>query len=301
VQPDIFASLLNGRFNSWDRNQLHMIFAYMDDSSDGYRAEYFVSGGAIAGEERWIKSRPTDQRSFYIDWSVTCKDLKNPFHSAECSSQHGDFKGWTKPACAAFMDRLVNIIVSHGISGFASIVPIRLYKQVFPEAKLYDPYYLTVRHTLLALAGMGQLEKDRFGFGGLKCWFELDRKTKPTIERIYDALKKLKTWEPASSLEETPNFDTKKLVPLQAADMIAREAFRRYMYPGQSSKETDQMKGQLNFACWNLPTLEYLRDHGGPSDMGALARWHTNPDPPPPFDVFSPPSVDINLGVESML
>jgi hypothetical protein len=268
----------------------------MDDSSDGLRAEYFVSGGIIAGEERWARSRPEDQRSFHIDWGVACKDLTKPFHSAECASQHGDFEGWTKPECAAFMDRLVDIIVTHNVSGFASIVPIKLYRRVFPEAKPYDPYYLAVRHTLLALAGIGQMEKDKYGFGGLKCWFEYDKKTKPTIEQIYEKLRNIQTWKPASCLQEFPSFENETLVPLQAADMVAREAFRRYMYPTQLSKQTEQMKAQLNFVCWNVPTLEYLRDHGGPSDMESLARWDSNPDYPPPFDVFAPPgTVDIQL------
>jgi hypothetical protein len=265
-----------------------MIFGYMDDSSDGYRADYFVSGGVVASEERWTKSRPSDLKAFHVDWmsALALRQVDGPFHSADCASRRGAFVGWEKEDCNALMRNLVDIIVDHGISGFASIVPIKTYKQVFPRAKTYDPYYLAVRHTLVILSEIGQMEKDSYGFGGMKCWFEYSRDTKPTIERIYEDLKNVKTWKPANSLKETANFEGKEVVPLQSADMVAREAFRRYMYPTQSSKQTEQMKSQLNFACWNLATLEYLRDHGGPNDMEAFTNWKTNADRPPQFDVF---------------
>ncbi len=189
-----------------------MVFSYFDDSSDERRTKYFAAGGLIGGEDQWF--------TFDLQWLDATRDLNKPFRSTECECQHGQFKNWTKPRCNALMDRLVTVIRFYALMGFASIVPIGAYRRVFPNSGEFDPYYLAVTHTIINMATIGHNIHHN-----VKLWLEDSSSTKASSNRIYDDLKELKGWAPGRRLKGI-SFDPKSLCPLQAADLVAREAFK---------------------------------------------------------------------------
>jgi hypothetical protein len=256
-----------------------MLFSYFDDSSDPRHQKYFAVGGLIGGERQWTQ--------LHVPWAVATIDLAHPFRSTDCECQRGQFASWSKADCDALMDRLVTIILDLELHGFASVVPIADYKAVFPNADEYDPYYLAVRHTLINMAHLGQLYKEKWGIEGMSCWLEDSDATSATTGRIYRELRKVKTWPAAQSLAPSPNFDDKTLHQLQAADLVAREAFKHFLNFGQRPTRipVKRMSNLLDFIAWDRATLEYLRDNGGPEDLEQLtgwADWQARGKPQPP-------------------
>ena len=250
-----------------------MLFSYFDDSSDARREKYFAAGGLIGGEDQWF--------TFDLRWLDATRELKDPFRSTDCECNHGQFKHWSKTKCNALMDSLVSIIRFYRLSGFASIVPIDEYRQVFPSAEEFDPYYLAVTQTIINMGVLG------YNLGhSMKLWFEDNNETSPTTLRIYQDLRRVKTWPPASRLSNI-DFGGKELCPLQAADLVAREAFKHIDNLGVRPTRipAKRMEDRLNFIVWNRETLEYLRDNGGPNNLELLTSWGDR-GPVPQMKVF---------------
>jgi hypothetical protein len=253
-----------------------MLVSYFDDSSDKRREHYFACGGLIGHESQWF--------TFDLKWIDATHGLKKPFHSTECEGGHGQFhdKNWPKPKREALMDSLVKIIGDYRLSGFASIVPIDEYRAVFPNSGRFDPYYLSVRHTLINMAVIA----DRIG-DDMEVWFEDSRETSPTSLGIYNKIRSLTQWKPASRVSRGIRFVGKGICPLQAADLVAREALKHIQNDGiqPTRKAVQAMSERLAFIKWNRDTLTYLRDNGGPEDYELLTNWERGGNPPR-MDVF---------------
>lgn len=251
-----------------------MLFSYFDDSSDDRRQKYFAAGGLIGGEDQWF--------TFDMRWLDATRELKEPFRSTDCECNHGQFKRWKKQKCNALMDKLVTVIRFHQLMGFASIVPITEYRQVFPDSEEFDPYYLAVTHTIINMATLGYNIRH-----GVKLWFEDSTVTSQSTLRIYQSLRGLKTWNAAFRLQNI-DFGGKELCPLQAADLVAREAFKHIDNLGSRPTRipTKRMHDSLSFIVWNRPTLEYLRDNGGPNNLELLTSWGLHGRTVPPMTVF---------------
>lgn len=261
-----------------------MLFSYFDDSSDPRHARYFAVGGLIGGESQWTK--------MHVPWAVATINLKEPFRSTDCECRQNQFAGWTVQQCSDLMDRLVEIILNLKLHGFASVVPIADYKTVFPNSNEYDAYYLAVRHTIINMAHIGHAYKSKWGIEGMSCWFEDSAATSKTTGRIYREIREVQSWPVAQSLSPSPIFESKTLRQLQAADLVAREAFKHFDNLGvrKTRIPVQRMSDLLAFIVWDVPTLEYLRDHGGPEDLELLTSWENcderNRPRPPLFKTF---------------
>lgn len=273
---DSFSILARASRNPTDRPRQHaMLFSYFDDSSDPKRERYFAAGGLIGGEAQWTQ--------LHVPWAVATIDLKEPFRSTDCECQKGQFKAWTKNACDQLIRKLVTIIVDLELHGFASIVPSDEYRGVFPRSGEYDPYYLAIRHTIINMAELGHSASKKIKSGGMECWFEQSHSTSNRTKTLYDELRAVASWEPAKSLKGI-HFAGKDLHQLQTADLIAREAFKHFDNQGLRPTRIPmrRMSKLLNFIVWRKEQLEYLRDNGGPEDLGLLTTWGRNPNKPKP-------------------
>ena|ERR1022692_585592 len=278
---DIFSLVAKGGRNPEDPARWHaMLLSYFDDSSDGKHRYYFAVGGLVGPESQWS--------DFHAPWALATKNLKEPFRSTECECQEGQFKGWDKSDCDALMDRLVSIVLDQRIHGYASVVPIATYKSVFPNCDEYDPYYLAIRHSIINMGELGHKEQRLRGTGGMKCWFEDSTATRGKTRLIYEALRDLESWKASVSLAPNAQFEPKTLRPLQAADLIAREAYKHFINLGRRKTRipVDRLKHLLNFHLWSRPSLEFLRDNGGPEDINLLTSWESSIPKPPQFDRY---------------
>lgn len=277
LPEDRFAIIARGGGNLDDRPRLHaMLLSYFDDSSDSSHKEYFAVGGLIGGEKQWS--------DFYVPWAVATIELKEPFRSTECECQQGQFATWPKPQCDALMRKLVSIVLNQDLHGYASVVPVGDYRAVFPDAKEYDPYYLAVRHTIINMAELGYKEQQRYGSGGVSCSFEDSEATGDTVSEIYRQLRRVESWAAARSLAPSAILEGKETRPLQAADLIAREAFKHFHNLGRRGTRipVSRLRKVLNFSLWDGRTLAYLRDNGGPDNLELLTSWGSPKRPKPP-------------------
>jgi|SRR5882762_35226 len=266
------AALIRAGRNSSDPHGYHaMLFSYFDDSSDERRQKYFACGGLIGGEAQWL--------TFDALWANATRDLIEPFRSTECECNQKQFKEWPKSRCNALMDALVGLLQNYMLSAFASIVPIADYKDVFPDCKKYDPYYLAVRHTILNMAHIGWAGRHH-----VKLWFEDNPATSPMTLKIYNEVKSVKNWDPATYLLGI-TFGSKSLYPLQAADLVAREAFKHVDNLGTRSTRIPMKRlgNRAAFALWRKEALVHLRDNGGPENIELLTSWEQTEPPPIPY------------------
>lgn len=276
-----FASIVAGGRNPGGPERSHaMLWTYLDDSSDDQRQRYVAIGGLIADEGQWNRS------SFHVDWAVATKDLKEPFRSTDCETQHGQFEGWDKRDCDALMAKLVGILVSQQLHSFASVVPVGLYRRCFPNADEYAPYYLAVTHAVIGMAAIARMHHEALGFGGMECWFEDSEATRSHTKKIYMDLKNLTSWPDARFLAPSPHFEDKTLWALQAADLVAREAFKHFDNLGNRGTRipVKRMVHLINFARWNDDCLAFLSKNGGPTDLSLLSSWSMNASMPK-FDI----------------
>ena len=65
------------------------------------------------------------------------------------------------------------------------------------------------------------------------------------------------------------------MLELQAADLIAREAFKYADNLGvrRTRMPVKRLKDRMSFHLWNRECLEFLRDRGGPENLRFLAEW----------------------------
>lgn len=276
LSKDPFSVIARGSRNPEEPLRQHaMLLSYFDDSSDPKRERYFATGGLVGIESQW--------NDLYVPWALATIDLKEPFRSTDCETQHGQFQDWGRGVCDRLMDKLVTIIVDLQLLGFASIVPIADYQAVFPKSGEYDPYYLAVRHTIINMAEIGHRIGQEIANVGMDCWFEESCATSGTTLRLYQELRAVSSWPQSKSLRGI-HFGDKELRPLQAADLVAREAFKHFDNQGirPTRIPMQRMSKHSNFIVWRREHLEYLRDNGGPDDLELLTTWGRSSDKPKP-------------------
>jgi hypothetical protein len=165
------------------------------------------------------------------------------------------------------MSKLVTIIQSTRLGGFASIVPIQAYKAAFPNCSDDEPYQLTIPHTIMNMAFIA----DSWDID-VRIWFELGG-PKGFTEGTFEAIKKM-GWRPASRLSKV-KFDSKNLRPLQAADLLAREAFKYIDNLGirPTRVPVRRLGESVFFIAWSEEALRHLARNGGPQNLDLLAHW----------------------------
>ena len=157
------------------------------------------------------------------------------------------------------------------------MIPIQEYHSVFPGSGEYDPYFLALKHMLINMAYIGAMMTERarrHAIIGIKIWHEESPATTAGAFQTYGELKALKKWEDGNYLSGFA-VANKKLMALQGADLLAREAFKHADNLGirPTRRPVKALKNRINFHLWNRECLEYLRSSGGPSNLEALTMW----------------------------
>jgi hypothetical protein len=115
----------------------------------------------------------------------------------------------------------------------------------------------------------------------VKFWFEdSTKRQKAATNRVYDGMRELRCWKKRDVLGGI-SFDPKTLRPLQAADLVAREAFKHANNLGirASRKPMKRLWPRISFLLWTREELEQLKRRGWPDDLGALCCWGSEPNP----------------------
>jgi len=238
-----------------------MIFSYFDDSSDDKREKHIAVGGII-GHEIWLNL-------FEGRWIEETKDLEKPFRSTDCECQHGQFTEWEKPDCDALMKRLVEVIAdeNYGVGSFAFSVSVPLYREVFPDSGQNDPVRLVVAHAIVEMARLAKKHEEK-----IQLWFE-EGPFQSLINQTYIDFKALESWkwDERGRLSQI-SFNDKNLIPLQAADLIAREGYKIADNHGRRPvrKPVLGIWNRMAMGWYTKDSLELLRTKGWPNDLEAV-------------------------------
>ncbi|HSR09697.1 MAG TPA: hypothetical protein VLM42_21375 [Bryobacteraceae bacterium] len=241
---------------------------YFDDSGDDKKKRFSAVGGLVGAPIQWSYLEK--------DWSVATYDLRAPFHATDCESQRGCCEGWHVHKTAALMKKLTGIIESHRLCGFGAIVPVAEYRAVFPKSGTDDPYFLALKQTIINMAYVCRLAT----LSGHRDTVTICHETGPTSAaalQIYEDLKALPGWNDSKYLVGFSVGD-KRVCSLQAADLIAREAFK---YPDnlgirKPRKPLKALHKRISFHLWTRATLEHLKAKGGQENLEALTTWGQN-------------------------
>jgi hypothetical protein len=243
------------------------IECYFDDSSDQRREKYYACAGLLGSAYKWD--------SLNALWSLETHELRKPFRASECECGHGQFEDWPRAKRNDLMRRLTGVIYRRNLYGFVSIVPLEAYKEVFPDCGQHDAFLLAATQTIMNMAYLAHtMRKDA------ALWFE-SCETNVAINAVFDSVVAFKEWRPARHLRSI-SFEVKRVYGLQAADLVAREAFKyiddRGMWPPR--KPLLRLKDVLCFTVWNRQALGYLASSGGQSNLGLLATWDAHSEAP---------------------
>lgn len=251
-----------------DSNRVAMLWAYLDESSDGRRERFCAVAGFYATETTWKRLEG--------DWTYLTRELVEPFHSAECECGHGQFSSWEKSKRDRLFSDVCELVKSHNLSSFGSSVSVSDYKEVFPASTDGDPYVLCAGDCMANIAtathGANMLVAP-FALrppSGVQFWVEENRDTAARVTQLYHDLKSISKWRSSYTLNGLTHLG-KQSIGLQMADFLARETFKyrdnRGIRPVR--KPVISLSDYVTFHNWNLPLLRIL-SRGTSAEMLAM-------------------------------
>lgn len=200
----------------WAGKILVMLEAFIDDSSSESGDRRLFLAGYVGTATEWIKFADAWDRDLRANPSI------DYFHMVEAQNLRGQFLGWSERARDRKVLNLAKIISSHDLWSIQCSVSrddyIRIIRPVAPRG-LGNPYFECFFATIVSLARFhhqqGITTPVDFVFdeqGGLGA----------EAVMMYEYVKGFQLPEVAAMLGSTPIFrDDRKVVPLQAADMLA--------------------------------------------------------------------------------
>jgi hypothetical protein len=232
---------------------LRMLRAYFDDSGTHGGSDIVLVGG-IFGYPNQIE---------YLS-DLWAKKLSDPspgklplrrFHMANCHASMGEFAGWNRTATDYLVHELGDFILKSAVWGFAAAI----------ERKPYDEL---ITGDLRRICGEAETFCYINCFRSIRRWareFTSDRNVvlifddrppdkKANVQKIYDAYDQAKGHDPGLPEFASASFASSlKVIPLQAADMIAWEFYQDSM---------DTLRGRKREDGFRRKQLARLVKHG---------------------------------------
>jgi len=196
--------------------------AFIDDSSSSEDDQILLLAGYAQTARVWA--------AFSDEWH---KILRQPpailyCHMTEAESLKGQFLGFTKRERDRKLVKLANVIVKHDPWSIECFVSRKKYEEILEPVIPYDlrgPYFPCFYGTIVTLAR----HHEQMGIT-LPTDFIFDRQGKVGTEAVlwHEEIRKGQKPEIQALMGSTPIFeDDEKVLPLQAADMIAWHLRRR--------------------------------------------------------------------------
>jgi hypothetical protein len=204
-----------------------MALAFVDDSGSGGDSQYFVLAGYVTSEVSWS--------GFVPDWQSVL-DLSpklDYFKMSEAESLKGQFEGCSPHARDERLNQFADVILRYDPWEAAIAVPSKDYNEVLlpvlPKSRT-SPYYSAFIAMVTALSGF-------YRWGGsdelVDFIFDEQDGMQTKAARQYGSFR---GWYPNWRLGRIGFNDEKKVLPLQAADLIAWQT-RRFMASKEGTRE----------------------------------------------------------------
>lgn len=197
-----------------------MVTSYCDDSGRSHTDRVAVVAGYIATVHSW-------EKKFAPAWRRALdKEGVEVMHRADLESFYGEFKeskGWNPTRRTAFVQKLQGIIKRHTYSGIGSAVVKADFEEVMPAwvKDLWGGPWGWCAHACVVL---GRIWCEQTNHDEPIRWvFEIGTCGAREIGNMFNAVHT----DPRYRLErEGYSFETKRVLPLQAADLVAYEMFK---------------------------------------------------------------------------
>jgi len=254
-----------------------MLHAYMDDSGSHDGSHACVIGGYFGGENRW--------KEFERRWKrVLDRNAIQEFHAhvfwrrSSNGEGVGEYRGWTRKRLSNFLDGLLRTIEETEIYPFASGVLLSDWKQLtLREKKIVcggvppdlaqasaNPMFLPFQYVIARMLVHCNPSI------ALHLFFDEDKQSKPWAEICHSRLRgilKLDIPEIAYKMDGLTFADSRRALPLQAADLLAYEAYRycknakgdQFFPVGVTYRRAlRRMKSRDDFWLFDLPRLREI-------------------------------------------
>lgn len=196
--------------------------AFVDDSRSSVNGRNFILAGYVHSAERWLR--------FSDDWkaALDAPPKIDYFHMVEAENLRDEFKNWSAPDRDAKINKLGKVIYKHNPWSFECWVSESAFNEIVRPVAPYDlknPYMVCFYGAIVTVARFHASKAitapvdfvfdEQGGLGAFAVFW-------------YDWIKQRQDPPIAKLLGSTPVFrDDKKVLPLQAADLLAWHLRRR--------------------------------------------------------------------------
>lgn len=195
-----------------------MISSYFDESG--------THAGSVAVAFGGYSGHPDVWKSFEARWIQCLGDHGlSYFHMAEFAGRIPPFDKLGERERVGFISSLIGCINDHDVAGTAIALKRQDFGLVIPEearGRANDPYYLLMMRAMVDVLLYATCRKERVLFT-----FDRRQKVAELAGMLHDAMLSVHPWLKAVLSDQTVFGSREEYVPLQAADLLAYEAYRR--------------------------------------------------------------------------
>jgi hypothetical protein len=201
------------------RSILLVLSAYFDESGHSANSRIVSMAGWLAPPNIW--------GSFSVDWKSVLDDPEfrvSVFHMNDFENQWGEFKsGWNdKNKRYRFLEKLVEVIKGHDLCGIGSVILMSEYEasRELREERTNDAYFLNFQ---LCSSDSVQIVARKFNAERVSFVFATQQEYVGRLPALYQ---KVQSWSNTKRFGPIAYDTPQKMIPLQAADLIAYETFK---------------------------------------------------------------------------
>jgi hypothetical protein len=191
-----------------------VLTVFGDESCDEKEKRVITVSGIAGTHEEWD----------VLEIAWTARTWGKIFHAADCEAGRGDFKGISHKENLKLYADLVKMLARTKMIGFAAIVDLKVYNELFPDTVDNEPYNICFRDVVMHFAEIGYLSIPQ---QKVKFTFDINVKTMTSANELYAYLKSTSDWKYAEYLNDI-SFAQRNNIGIQAADIIARETMKHY-------------------------------------------------------------------------
>jgi Protein of unknown function (DUF3800) len=229
------------------RKLLLMLRGFADESGDDGQSSFLALAGYVLPFEKWV--------AFTEDWEIALK--KRPaikyFHMVEAEHGEGEFLGIQEPFRRMKVNDMVEVIEKHEPLGLSTYIRLKDWEALakpFARIGFENAYYPLFSTIIFLLVGDNLINKSE-----TPVTFIFDEKTAIQHHAVaaYDAVKRGTEVFPHIHrlMGGTPSFeDDKKVLPLQAADLLVWQRRRSLDFPSENRSAWNRLKQTISFECF---------------------------------------------------
>lgn len=234
-----------------------MLQGFIDDSGSNSKSQFYYLAGFILDTQRW--------EEFSDDWDAALKS--NPgidyFKMFRANKRTVEFEGWQESDVQSKVNQLVSVIEKHNpVAIYTVIDRVTFNKMIVPNVRgpyLSDPYQYLFP---LIFDVVAKYQKE-VGIFPTPVDVDFDEQGEAGMhaQSLYPVLKKTLPSDMRQMLGRLPlMLDDKKVLPLQAADMLAWSLRRKKRYPGVDERWDWLHQRLLQLLPWGMGYSEASYD-----------------------------------------